>query len=226
MSSADDHPAVLFKYLPAKFLADVLQGRILFRSLAYFQQVEDTARGDLTEGMHIDKPDGPITIKSLDGRANIQGAFSFHNEVNQERVFAFCLSTRLAPELLSEFGCDACVEIFDVPGFLARVQAAVSRSPTLARGGLLAGPVEYYSTNEMAQMNVKDPTKLPFFKPIRFSSQFEYRLVCAQRGGLVLREAIVNERHSLADEAAVRTSRSWLLQARNLEGIARSIKVI
>ncbi|HVT60839.1 MAG TPA: hypothetical protein VHR45_20880 [Thermoanaerobaculia bacterium] len=184
MASADDQPRVLFKYLPTKFLADVLRGRILFRNLAYFQQVEDTARGDLTEGMHIDKPDNPVTVESQDGRVNIQGAFAFHSEVNQERVFAFCLSTRLAPELLSEFGCDACVEIFDVSGFVARVRAAVRRSPTLAKVGLLAGPVEYYRTNDTAQMNIKDPTKLPFFKPVRFSSQFEYRLVCAQGGGL------------------------------------------
>jgi hypothetical protein len=96
---------------------------------------------------------------------------------------------------------------------------------TLAKGGLLASPVEYYSTNEMAQMNVKDPTRLPFFKPIRFSRQTEYRLICAQKGGLVLNQAIVNEQHSLADEAAALTSRSRLLRVGNLEGMVRPIKV-
>jgi hypothetical protein len=130
MVSADDQPGLLFKYLPAKFLADFLDGCILFRNLAYFRQIEDKARGDLTEGMHIDKPDNPVTVEGMDGPVKSKGPFAFHNEVNQERVFAFCLSARLAPELLSEFGCDACVEIFDVPGVLARVRTAVRRSLT------------------------------------------------------------------------------------------------
>ena len=53
MASSDEKPGVLYKYLPTKFLADVFQGHILFRNLAYFRQVEDAARGDLTEGVKI-----------------------------------------------------------------------------------------------------------------------------------------------------------------------------
>lgn len=194
---------MLYKYVPGKHVDAVMAGDLLFRNLAFFRRVEDGARGDVAEGMHIDRPDNVVTIKDAEtGIAKSAGNFRFHNEIDQEKVFAFCLSTALDPRLFREFGCDAVVEITDVQYFLLRTASAINKSPMFAKSGLIAGEVEYYRSNRAAVGNVKNPEDLPFFKPIQFSRQREYRLVCAQRGGLVLRQSIVRGNHFLAAEAA------------------------
>jgi len=185
--------------------------------------VEDGARGDLTEGMHIDRPDRVMLLKDANsGAVKSVGFFRGHDEVNQERVFAFCLSTALDPRLLLRFGCDSVIEILDVPNFLFRVELAVKKSPQFAESGLIAGSVEYYQANRRAIGNVKNPEELPFFKPIEFSIQREFRLVCAQRGGLALRESIVRGNHSLAAEAARMEQREHHFRVGNISRIARS----
>lgn len=215
-------PQRLYKYLPPKFAPVVLQGRLLFRNLAYFRQAEDLARGDLAEGMHIDQPDTPIVVESLDGKIR-RTARAFHNEIDQERVFSFCISTALRESLCEEFG-GAIVEIVDVPAFLLRVRASVRKYPSLRKSGLICGPVEYYRHNSSAIADDKDSRRLPFFKAIGFAYQEEYRLVCSQRRGLTLRQSLVSHSHSLGDEAARLTRKEKVLTVGDLNQIARLVK--
>lgn len=216
-----EQPPRLYKYLPAKYSSDLLQGRLLFRNLVFFRQAEDPARGDLAEGMHIDQPDTPITVESLDGKIR-RTARAFHNEIDQEKVFAFCMSTSLSESLCTEFG-ETIVEITDVPGFLSRVRASVRKHPSLRKSGLLCGRVEYYHHNRPVTSSVKDPLRLPFFKPIRFSYQEEYRLVCSRRGGLTFRQSLVSHSHSLIDEVARLKLKEKFLAVGDLSKIARLV---
>lgn len=215
-------PSRLYKYVAPEYTSEVLQGRLLFRNLASFRQAEDAARGDLAEGMHIDQPDVPIVVESLDGKTRTT-ARAFHNEVDQERVFAFCMSTVLRESLCGEFG-EAVVEIVDVSAFLQRVRRTVRRYPSLRRSGFLSGPVEYYLHNRPANSNVKDPRRLPFFKPKGFAHQAEYRLVCSRRGGLTLRQSLVAQGHSLRSEVAQLRPELKILAVGNLGDIARLVK--
>lgn len=179
-----------------------MNGRLFFRNLAYFKRLEDAARGDIAEGMHIDKPDTPVTIQTVDGRVKTSGQFAFHNEINHERVFAFCMSMNLEQRLYQEFKSDRCVEITDVPKFISRVKIGIRKSPTISKSGLLHGRIEYYRANQKIHANIKDPKRLPFLKPFDFDGQSEYRLVCAEKNGFKLKQSIVNELHNLIDDVA------------------------
>ena len=89
-------PEGLFKYLPRQYADELLNGRLFLRNLAYFKRLEHAARGDLAEGMHIDQPDNLVSITAVDGSSHTEGRFAFHNEVDQQRVFAFCMYARTA----------------------------------------------------------------------------------------------------------------------------------
>ena len=217
-------PERLYKYLPRRFAEPLRrEGCLLFRNLAFFRKVEHQARGDLTEGSHIDKPDNPVTLENLSTGKVTKGRFAFHNFIAWERVFAFCVSRVLCRRLFGEFETDVCVEIFDVPRFLLRSRSAVRRSGILAKSGLLAGDVKYYAENRSAGFGIKDPMQLPFAKNQRFSYQAEYRLVCALKGGLVLHQRIVNELFNPAEEIQNARGQSFPLRIGNVSSFTKII---
>lgn len=193
----------LFKYLPEEFAElFVEQGLVLFRSLSYFRRVEHEERGDEIEGVHVDAPTRPVSIDNLSTGKRLVGNFRFLNSIDQDRVFAFCCSQVASLGLMKRFGATACVQILDPSLFFLRCSIAAKRHFPLDPPGLLHGPVEYFDPAGPTMTDVKDPTRLPFFKHFGFGSQVEYRGVIARRGGLSLLERIAHPDFTFAAEIA------------------------
>lgn len=135
----------LYKYLPSKYFPAFLdRGEMLFRNLTYFRQHEGKVRGDAYEGIHKDHPGTDIVLANFTQGFRSVGKFSFLNSTNSDLVFAFCLSKRLSKDLMAQFECDACIEIFKPDEFIRRVRFALARLISVHRVGLLAQPVNYY----------------------------------------------------------------------------------
>lgn len=196
-------PARLYKYLPSRF-ADgfVRRGDLLFRNLAYFRKIEDRGRGDLLEGLHMDRPDNPIAIEAVDTRVRWQGRGAFLNSIDPQRLLVFSLSEILTDSMFGEFNADTCVEIMDPPEFIRRCRIAVGRQLHFRDSSLLYGRVFYYAPNRAAPIDVTNTRQIPFCKHEAYSHQREYRLAVPLRGGLKLTRRIVNELFSFDEEIA------------------------
>jgi len=172
----------VYKYIRSQHLDDfVRRGRVLFRNLTFFRASEDAARGDLLEGRHIDRPGGGVSITNLSTGQRMQGDFAFVNSVDTENIFVYCFSMKHDEELYRSFGADACVEITSITQFVRDCRQALRRKHSNLV--ICHGPVEYYSQKTAAEKCVKDPRNLPFFKPDRFASQAEYRIVVLPEAG-------------------------------------------
>lgn len=199
-------PERLFKYLPSRFVEQVLRrGNLLFRNLSYFRRIEEDSRGDLLEGLHMDYPDNPIKIETIDGRVKWEGKAAFLNRVKPDKLYVFCLSQELSPALYDEFGVDACIEITDTHEFLRRSERVIATQIRFAESGLLHGPVLYYEPNKPFCGDVTDVRTIPFCKHDNYKHQAEYRLAIATRGGLTLTRQIVNELYSFEEDVAAGT---------------------
>jgi hypothetical protein len=186
-------PSRLYKYLPARYVDDfVRRGRVLFRNLTYFRRYDtDASRGDLFEGRHVDRPGGGVKITNVGTGRTIEGDFASINSIQTDRVFVFCMSTRLDPDLYEAFEADACVEITSPAQFVKDCRRAIKKLPALCGVRLFHREVEYYKEAEAALGNVKDPTTIPFFKPARYGGQAEYRLMLANPVSTELTQRIV-----------------------------------
>ncbi len=196
-------PTRLYKYLPSQFLNNfVRRGDLLFRNLSFFRQIEEIGRSDFLEGVHMDYPDNDMNIETNDGRVKWKGRAAFLNSINTDRVFVFCLSEVLLKDLFTEFDSDTCVEIIKPEEFLNKCHETISRQTRFSESGLLHKRVEYYAPNRPAKRNVKDTKCIPFFKHEEYSLQQEYRLAVALRGGLKLKQRIINKLFTFDEEVA------------------------
>ena len=186
-------PTRLYKYLPRRYLNRVVNGgNLLFRSLSYFQTMEDPERGDPFESMHIDLPGGGVTISAPEKGIRLTGDFAFINRVRSDQIYCFCLSHLKEEALFKQFGCDTCVEILDVPEFLRRCERAVTRLRSSRDWEFAHRYLEYFRVDRVASLDIKDPHNTPFFKLDKFVHQAEYRLVAARSGAFKLIQEIVN----------------------------------
>lgn len=216
----------LYKYLPEQYVNEVLSGNILFRNLIYFKKIEDAARQDLFEGMHVDKPDNDISITVLDTGKKISGKFAFHNALkNMDKVFCFCMTTEQNP-LLKKFG-GACVEI-DAIKLIQRLKTALNKQRYSLMIGdkyplLLHKNVSYYKKNAAIEINIKDPYNIPFLKQDTFEEEKEYRFVFARRKGLELEQRIVNDLYSELDDIKDKKEASKIVRIGSIIDIAKVI---
>jgi hypothetical protein len=196
-------PSRLYKYLPSAFVETLVErGDLFFRNLSYFRKIEDKGRNDLLEGLHMDRPNNPITLQAPDGQVLWQGRAAFLNSINANGVFVFCLAEVLSESLFQEFEVNACVEIVDPGEFIQRCDATIRTQSCFSESGLLHGRVEYYAPHQPAQGDVTNPRTIPFFKHQAYSHQTEYRLAVAIKGGLQLTRSIVNDLFTFDDEVA------------------------
>lgn len=161
----------LFKYFSERQWADqMLEGDVLFRALSYFQQCEDSARGDENEGTSVFRPDGGLEITKQDGtKFTLQG--SFESTVKAREIFAFCLSRSFTKELASQFGAVACVEIADIPAFCARIKAAAP-----AGAIFFGGRVNYYDSAAGPEARWALPAQIAVSKLKSFAHEMEFRV--------------------------------------------------
>lgn len=201
------------------------RGILLFRSLSYFQRIEgDAARGDYFEGMHVDHPDNDITITALNTGRTVKGDMAFLNQTKSEDIYCFCLSTRLSDELFHAFGATACIEIFNVPEFARRVRKAIGRLKSAASWEVDFRPVVYYHSNKAVEVDVKNPRNLPFFKPVDYAEQAEFRIVAARRTSFELTEAIVDwKNYDFREEFANKKSKEIRFRMEPIVDISKTI---
>ena len=216
----------LYKYLPSIYVDPTLDfGEILFRNLTYFRQHEGKVRGDAYEGIHKDHPGTDITLSILNTGRQSVGKFAFLNSTNPDHVFAFCLSTLLSKELMIEFECDACIEIFQPEEFIRRVQFVLARKISVHKIGLLSQFVNYYSPSEEARFNIKDPTKLVFAKDKSYAKQEEFRLSFGSRQAFKLIQQIVQPHHDPFDDAINGVCKDRLITIGKIHDIARLVSI-
>lgn len=217
-------PSKLYKYLPAQFVSDVREkGVLLFRSLSYFQRLEgDAARGDYFEGMHVDHPDNDVTIPVLDTGQVIKGDMAYLNQTKSEDIYCFCLSTELSDELVRAFGATACIEISDVPEFTRRVRKAVGRLKSAADWEVDFRPLAYYNSNEAATIDIKNPRNLPFFKPVVYAEQAEFRIIAARKTSFELTQAIIDwKNYDFREEFANKKSKEMRFRVGPIADISK-----
>lgn len=215
---------MIYKYLPSRYAdAFIRKGEVLFRNLTSYRQIEDEARGDEIEGIHVDDPGGGVRIQNLTRGFTVVGDYRFLNSVNQNRVFVFCASTELRPSLFDEFACDACVAIHDEADFFRRCAAAAGRVTPIEKPGLIHHRIAYFQTGKPAPLDVKDPKKIPFMKHDVFAPQSEYRAVFAELGGFRLTQRVVTRAFEFRQEIANGIRMERLLRVGDLRGIAKVI---
>jgi hypothetical protein len=164
----------LFKYFTEQRWADAfLEGKILFRSLAYFRDYEDTkVRGDRNEGISIYRPEGGLLINNhTQGKSFTIPDAAFEVVTNQEEIFVYCLSRSLTDGLRERFESVACVEILKPPNFCERIKKALQ-----AEAIFVAGRVEYYCQNDPPNPRWALPDRISLSKEESYRWQNEFRL--------------------------------------------------
>jgi len=173
----------LYKYYPhKKWAEDFLDGKPLFRSLAYFRDYEDKGvRGDQNEGTTVYRPEGDLIVNNLtQGKTFTLPNHAFESSVNQEEIFVFCLSRLFTDELRRKFEAVVCVEIFDVRAFCARIEEAlppIATFPVVLGRPRIGSAVEYYRETEANNPRWALPDKIATAKSNTYAWQNEFRLV-------------------------------------------------
>lgn len=217
----------IFKFLPERFVGDLLQGRILFRNLVYFKRIERDPRADAFEGAHVDAPDNDVIIDNLTTGKRITGRFAFHNAIEHpEKIFCFCTSLRNDHGLF-KYG-EACVEIFDVPEFirrLARELARRNRVQRLEQPYLQTGPVIYFDPARAAPpgVDILNARQLPFLKRTRYASDREFRFLFARRGGYKRKRELHIDRREIDESIDARHDDMQILRIGSITDIATQI---
>jgi hypothetical protein len=106
-------------YADRKWAEAFLNGKLLFRSLAYFRDFEDKhIRGDQNEGTAVYCPEGGLIVNNQTQRTTFTlPGYAFESSVNPAEIFVFCLSRSLTDELRQDFQAVVCVEIRDISTF-------------------------------------------------------------------------------------------------------------
>ena len=217
----------LYKYLPSQYTTGVLRhGKLLFRNLTYFRQHEGKVRGDPCEGIHKFSPDKPSSIHTLSTGIIRIDNYNFLNSTNSDLIFAFCLSKRLSRELMIEFNCDACIEIFDPQEFIRRVRFKLARliSVSIHSYGLIAQPVKYYNPLEMPEFDYTKPTNIIFAKEMHYKKQEEFRLAFGKKGAFKRIQQFTLPNYDPEYEASKGKKIEKLVQVGDLNDIAFVIK--
>lgn len=164
----------LFKYYDQRIWAEkFLEGEVLFRSLAYFRDCEDTARGDEYEGTSRFLPDGGLQITSqTKGTQFTLDEYAFESAVNANEIFVFCTSRRFGEDLAKEFNTVVAVEIRRMPTFCDRIQAALP--PTAA---FRARRVDYYEQSQSGNPRWALPDNIAASKLKKWAYQQETRFI-------------------------------------------------
>jgi len=165
----------VYKYLPIQYLDSLVnKGEILFRSLSYFRDYEDSIRGDEYEGTKKYRPQNGLQIKIVQTGQIFSLPHSFESSVDQDRIFVFCTSTECNGELAKEFNTNACVEI-QVDTLVPKLEFALQTLDEVTSKEILHQNVEYYPETKEPIVDWALPQKIIMSKLDRFSGQKEYR---------------------------------------------------
>jgi len=174
----------LFKYFTRSCYAnDFLDGKLLFRSLAYFRDDEDLARGDQYEGTTVFRPEGGLHIHNQTHRTHSTLPLSFESSVKAHEIFVYCVSQTFSPALVQEFGAVACVEITQISVFCERIRSALPASATFKTRA-----VDYYAASQEGSPRWALPDAIATSKLDYWARQNEYRFLFSLTGALGFEE--------------------------------------
>ena len=144
-----ERPRSLCKYFDDRRWAEAfLNGDMRFQTLAAFCHWEEQGvRGDRNEGTAFFAPDAGLEITNqTQGTRFRMPAHRLVSAVRHDEIFVFCLSRTWSRRLWDEFGAIACVEIFDIPAFCARVAAGLPEGARMGASRAVSGSVGAWST--------------------------------------------------------------------------------
>ena len=164
----------MFKYYDQRIWAEkVLDGEMLFRSLAYFRDCEDAVRGDEYEGTSRFLPDSGLQITNqTQGTQFTLSEYAFESTVKANEIFVFCTSRRFGDDLAKEFNAIVTVEITRMPTFCERIQAALPPTATFR-----ARRVDYYPQSEGGTPRWALPDDIATSKLEKWAYQEETRFI-------------------------------------------------
>jgi len=168
----------IYKYLPSKYVDDFVRtGAVLFRSLSYFRDYEEAeVRGDEFEGTKLYRPSAGLEITNLTTQQKGLLPHAFESTANERDIFVFCASTIFSSELAAKFQASACVEITDLPRFIAGIRSALLRRPSIKSKTLVHREVKYYAPDQPPLIDWAFPDRIATSKLDRYSFQREYRI--------------------------------------------------
>jgi|HubBroStandDraft_6_1064221.scaffolds.fasta_scaffold710729_1 hypothetical protein len=172
----------LFKYFSdLKHAEQFLDGGMLFRSLAYFRDIEDEARGDEYEGTSKFLPDGGLIVSNQTQGTTftLSPSMAFESSVNAREIFVYCVSQVLSADIAKEFNAVACVEVRRVAVFCDRIRRVLPATATFG-----ARPVDYYPQTQGGSPRWALPEHIATSKLSRWSSQSEYRFIFSETDAL------------------------------------------
>lgn len=149
-----------------------LDGNILFRSLAYFRDIEDAGRGDEYEGTSKFRPVEGLTIYNQTRQTTSVVPFAFESSANAREIFVYCVSRTFGMDVARQFNAVACVEITNIPALCGRIKKALPSTATFK-----AGRVEYYPETQGGTPRWALPDMIALSKLDKWASQNEYRFV-------------------------------------------------
>ena len=174
----------LFKYIPEEYVKDFVSGGIvLFRSLSYFRDYEDSnIRGDEFEGTRVFCP--PEGLRIHNQTQNTIGNLNqcFESTANEDDIFAFCMSQHLKAELFDFFKTEYCIEILKPHRFLAKLKHAILPMEAVTEKFIVFDTVHYYSAAEPPIVDWALPERIALLKPEPYSQQYEVRAAFAVNG--------------------------------------------
>jgi len=174
----------LYKYYTERRWAeDFLDGKLLFRSLSYFRDYEDTeVREDRNEGTALFRPQGGLVLNNqTQGNTVNLPNHTFRSSVKQEEIFIFCTSRFNSDEIQKRFEAVVYIEIMNIKVFCERIEKALplgAKFPERAgRSAQIGRHVEYYSESEGGNPRWALPEVIATSKLKSYAWQNEFRLV-------------------------------------------------
>src|SRR5882762_8355860 len=127
----------LHRYFTERKWADeFLDGKMRFRSLAYFRDYEkeseaENVRKDDKEGnLVFGPPEGLLVNNQAQATTGALPGFRMESRTKQAEIFVLCASRYLSEELRDRFGAVVCVEILKIAAFCRRIKQALPQNAT------------------------------------------------------------------------------------------------
>lgn len=176
----------LFKYIPKQYVDVVLKdGAFLFRSLSYFQDLEDEQiRGDRYEGAQKFAGDGGLEITNKTRGTTHTENWIFNSKVDAENIFIFSTSKILSKELAYEFKAECCIEILDSTKIISGLSRTILRRRHIKPNRLFHGDIQYYKESQAPGIDWAFPNRIVTRKLEAFLPQQEYRFYFSIKNAL------------------------------------------
>lgn len=184
-------PPVLCKVLSRNYAERlVTSGEMMWSTLTWFQNDEDAARGDASEGMRRYFPIKGLEITRLQHDGRPDNTKSLHPDEGMiskakqsDHIFIYSMTLDHTREI-GDGANRVAVEIFDPPTFVRHVREAVERHRSARLETLIHNDVKYWSPDDPPEEVWALPDRLTMHKHHDYAAQREYRLAFGRRANV------------------------------------------